>query len=39
MREEVAKLTKAVNGMGRQIDVLFQRQTGTNPQSGKTEPS
>ena len=35
MREEVAELVKTVNGIGKQIDVLFQeRQTGT----GKGEP-
>jgi len=39
MREEVAELAKAVNGMGKQIDVLFQRQTGAGPQSGKIEPA
>jgi len=36
MREEVAELTKVVNGMGKQIDVLFQRQTGSD--TGKGQP-
>ena len=39
MREEMAELTKAVNGMGKQIDVLFQRQTGTAPDSSRNEPA
>ena len=34
MREEVAELAKAVNGMGKQIDVLFQRQTGSDTGKG-----
>jgi hypothetical protein len=35
MREEMAELAKTVNGMGKQIDVLFQRQTGTSAGNGK----
>jgi len=36
MREEVAELVKTINGIGKQIDVLFQeRQTGTS----KGEPA
>jgi hypothetical protein len=31
MREEVAELVKAVNSMGKQIDLLIQRQTGATP--------
>ena len=40
IREEVAELVKTVNGMGKQVDVLFQqRQTGPNANSGKGEPA
>ena len=36
LREEVAELVKAVNGMGKKIDVLYQeRQAGT----GKGDPA
>jgi hypothetical protein len=39
MREEVAELTKAVNDMVKQIEMLFQRQTGPGPRPGKIEPA
>ena len=40
IREEVAELVKTVNGMGKQVDVLFQqRQTSPNANSGKGEPA
>jgi hypothetical protein len=36
MREEVAELVRTVNGMGKQVDVLFQqRQTGTDANADK----
>ena len=39
IREEVAELVKTVNGMGKQIDVLYQeRKTGASADVGKSEP-
>lgn len=39
IREEVAELAKTVNGMGKQIDVLYQeRKTGASTDVGKSEP-
>jgi hypothetical protein len=38
MREEVAELVKAVNGMGKKIDVLYQeRKSGASTNAGKGE--
>lgn len=40
IREEVAELVRTINGMGKQVDVLFQqRQTGAIANSGKREPA
>ena len=40
MREEVAELVKAVNGMGKKIDVLYQeRQSRARNEAGKGEPA
>jgi hypothetical protein len=40
MREEVAELAKTVNGMGKQIDVLYQeRRSGASADAGKNEPA
>jgi hypothetical protein len=36
MREEVAELVKAVNGMGKRIDVLFQHQAGSDANQDET---
>ena len=38
VREEVAELVKAVNGMGKRIDVLFQRQAAAGTDAGQGEP-
>jgi hypothetical protein len=38
MREEVAELVRAVNGMGKRIDVLFQRQADAGTDAGQGEP-
>lgn len=40
MREEVAELVKAVNGMGKKIDVLYQeRQSGADNNADKGDPA
>ncbi len=38
IRAEVAELVQAVNGMGKRIDVLFQRQAAAGTEAGDGEP-
>jgi hypothetical protein len=38
LSRESCELVEAVNGMGKRIDVLFQRQAGAGTDAGQGEP-